>query len=103
MEVRVLWTESAIGQLESIFEYYKTVASVFVAKKIVKSIILRTKQLKRNKYLGTREELLLDKEAEYYFIIEGHYKVIYSVNENSIIVASIFDCRQNPEKIEKIE
>ena len=58
MEVRVFWTETAINQLEQIFDYYKHKASHIVAKKIVSQIVKRTILLEKHPLTGTKEQLL---------------------------------------------
>jgi plasmid stabilization system protein ParE len=49
--------------------------------------------------MGKREELLLDHPKDFRFLVEGNYKILYWISEDEIIIASVFDCRQNPEKI----
>ena len=82
MELRVFWTDTARFQLEEIFIYYKDRASVAVAQKIVKRIIDRTLQLERNPQSAPKEPLLSDRKFEYRFLVEGNYKIIYSIDDN---------------------
>jgi len=82
MEVRVLWTDSALSQLEDIYDY----------KKI----------LEANPLIGGKESLLSERPFEYRFLIKNNYKIIYRFNENLIRIISVFDCRQNPKKIVNI-
>ena len=51
--------------------------------------------------IGQREELLIDREQEFRYLICENYKVIYLVNspENRIEITDVFDTRQNPVKI----
>jgi plasmid stabilization system protein ParE len=99
MELRVFWTDTARFQLEEIFAYYKNRASLAVAQKLVKGIIDRTLQLERNPQSAPKEPLLSDRKFEYRYLVEGNYKIIYSIDGNYIKVASVFDSRQNPKKI----
>jgi toxin ParE1/3/4 len=101
MELRVFWTDTARFQLEEIFAYYKDKANQKVARKLVKKIIDRTIQLERNPKSGHKEPLLSDRKFEYRYLIEGNYKIIYWIKDNYIQIATVFDCRQNPEKIKK--
>jgi len=39
MEVKVLWSDTAISKIQEIFDYYEFKASTTVAKKIVKGIV----------------------------------------------------------------
>ncbi|MFN3555737.1 MAG: type II toxin-antitoxin system RelE/ParE family toxin [Bacteroidales bacterium] len=102
MEVRVLWTDSALSQLEDIYDYYKVKASPGIAKKLVKALIAQTIVLESNPLIGIKEPLLSERPYEYRFLLKDNYKIIYRFNENLIRVISVFDCRQNPQKIEKI-
>ncbi|MFU8842930.1 MAG: type II toxin-antitoxin system RelE/ParE family toxin [Bacteroidales bacterium] len=102
MELRVFWTNTARFQLEDIFNYYKSEASIRVARKLVKQIIERTIQLEKNPESGPKEPLLTDRKFEYRYLVEGNYKIIYWIEDNYIKVATVFDCRQNPEKIKNL-
>lgn len=48
MEIKVFWTETALRNLEDIFEYYKFKASYRVAKNIVKGIVKSTIKIQTN-------------------------------------------------------
>jgi len=102
MEVKVLWTDTALSQLESIYDYYKAKASPAIARKLVKTLVETTILLESNPLMGTKEPLLSDRPFEYRFLLKNNYKIIYRFNDNFIRIVSVFDCRQNPVKIEKI-
>lgn len=102
MEIKVFWTETALNNLEDIFEYYKYKASVRVARKLVKGLVKSTLKLQESPQIGTKEELLADRKFEYRFLVVGNYKIIYWIEDNYIKIATVFDCRQNPEKIKKL-
>ena len=50
------------------------------------------------------EELLIDREDDYRYIVCDNYKIIYSIDiELKLIkIANVFDTRQNPIKIKRI-
>jgi len=102
MEVRVLWTDSALSQLEDIYDYFKIKASPRIAKKLVKTLVEETIILESNPLIGVKEPLLSERPYEYKSLVKNNYKIIYRFNENLIRIISVFDCRQNPKKIEKI-
>ncbi len=102
MDLRVLWTDTARYQLEDIFEYYKTKASLNTARKIVTNIVDKTLHLEKHPFVGPKEELLKERDNDYRYLVEGNYKIIYWIEGNYIKIASVFDCRQNPIKIKKI-
>ncbi|MFP4024541.1 MAG: type II toxin-antitoxin system RelE/ParE family toxin [Thiohalospira sp.] len=102
MEIKVFWTETALNNLEDIFEYYKYKASVRVARRLVKGLVKSTLKLQESPQIGRKEELLSDRKFEYRFLVVGNYKIIYWIENNYIKIATVFDCRQNPEKIKKL-
>ena len=70
-------------------------------KKIKKSIFTSTKKLINNPLIGALEENLKDLNQEYRYLVEGNYKIIYIIINDSVFITDIFDCRQNPEKMKK--
>lgn len=102
MEIKVFWTQTALNNLEDIFEYHKFKASIDIARKLVKKIVDSTILLQNSPKIGRIEELLRHRKFEYRFIIVGNYKIIYWIEDNYIKIAAVFDTRQNPEKIKKI-
>ncbi|HOB85964.1 MAG TPA: type II toxin-antitoxin system RelE/ParE family toxin [Bacteroidales bacterium] len=103
MEVKVLWSDTSLTQLQDIFDYYSIRASIAVAKKIIKGIVNRSILLESNPLLGVKEPLLVNRPFECRFIIESNYKIVYRFSENIVRIVSVFDCRQNPQKVKKIE
>jgi plasmid stabilization system protein ParE len=67
MEIKVFWTETALNNIEDIFEYYKLKASVRIARNLVKRLVKSTLQLQNSPKIGTKEELLADRKFEYLF------------------------------------
>ncbi len=102
MAVKIFWTDTAISQLKNIFDFYTENASIKVARKITKKIVDRTIQLEKNPNSGQEEPLLRKRKFNYRYLVEGNYKIIYWVEENHAKIASVFDCRQNPDKMNSI-
>lgn len=102
MEIRIEWSELSERQLKDIFDYYAFVASPGIAKKIVNRILERVSVLETNPLVGPKEELLVEYPEDFRYLVESNFKIIYWKNEEFITIASVFDCRQNPEKIKKL-
>ena len=102
MAIKIFWTDTAICQLKDIFYFYNENVSIKVARKITKKIVNRTIQLEKNPNSGQTESLLAKRKFNYRYFVEGNYKIIYWVEENHAKIASVFDCRQNPEKMKAI-
>jgi len=103
MEVKVLWSDTSLVQLQEIFDYYSFKASPNVARKIIKGIVKKSILLESNPLIGVKEPLLVDRPFEYRFIVETNYKIIYRFNDNIARIVSVLDCRQNPHKLERID
>jgi len=90
-------------KIEDIFYYYRLKAGTKIARKIIIGIIETTINLDKNPEIGQIEELLKNRPQEFRYLIYTNYKIIYWFNKdrNRIIVANIFDTRQNPEKLHK--
>jgi addiction module RelE/StbE family toxin len=102
MEVKIEWSELAEKQLKDIFDYFSMRANSRVATKIIDKITERVDVLYHNPFSGQKEELLAEYPDDYRYLVEGYYKIIYWVGSNIITVASVFDCRQNPEKMKNL-
>lgn len=101
--MKVLWTDTAINQLEQIFYYYSHKASTRIAAKLTQRIVDRTLLLETFPRAGQTEEQLSGRSKEYRYLVQGNYKIIYWVENKFVKIASVFDCRQNPEKMQDIE
>jgi plasmid stabilization system protein ParE len=99
MEIAILWSEIAERQLKEIFQFYSEQASANVARKIMSQLIDRVSILENNPFAGQKEELLVNSDVDFRYLIEGNYKIIYWKEENCITIATVFDCRQNPIKM----
>ena len=102
---KILWTDFAIIQLKDIFDYHLIKASPNIAQRLVQKIIDATIILENNPKAGRKEDLLTARQQDFRFIIVKNYKIIYWIDyEFSIInIATIFDTRQNPKKISKVD
>ena len=103
MEIRIEWSELSERQLKDIFDYYSLQVNEKIARKIINRIIDRVSVLESNPLAGPEEELLRNYPEDFRYLIESNYKIIYWKNENLITIASVFDCRQNPKKINEIK
>jgi toxin ParE1/3/4 len=99
MEVRIEWSELAERQLKDIFDYYSLEVSPVIAGKIINKIYDRVSILEKTPLAGQKEELLADYTEDFRYLVESNYKIIYWKNKNLVTIASVFDCRQNPEKM----
>jgi len=103
MELTVYWSQLAEDKLDDIFNYYKIKANKSTAQKLINGIVDATIDLDKNPLVGQKEPLLVDKIHEFRYLVYKNYKIIYWINKQyrRIEIANVFDCRQNPVKINK--
>ena len=77
---RIIWSELAEQQLDTINTYYCEKAGISVSKKLLVGIIEAPDLLKSNPEAGQIELSLQRFEKEYRFIVHKNYKIIYSVD-----------------------
>lgn len=97
--MKIVWTDFAIKNLKSIFDYYVTKANRKVAHKIRRQILDSTKQLVKNPESGQLELYLEKLNLNHRYILINNYKIIYRITHNQIVISDIFDVRQNPIKM----
>ncbi len=94
--MKLVWTEFAIENLKIIFDYHASKAGKKVAHTIRKQIFTSTKQLMQHPESGQIELHLEKLSQQYRYILSGHYKIIYTLDHEYVIISDIFDVRQNP-------
>ena len=90
--MNIHWSPNAMRELKHIYEYYKDSQSLNFARKFRKKIFDKVGLLKSFPKLGKKINTSTD-EKEFRFLIEGHYKIVYSCNEETIDIESIIDSR----------
>lgn len=103
MELEIFWSELAENKLRDIFDYYKMKAGLKTAHKIANQIVDKTLLLTENPHVGPIEELLSERPQEFRYLVSTNYKVIYYINFETkrIVIANVFDVRQNPQKMDE--
>jgi plasmid stabilization system protein ParE len=64
-------------------------------------ILAKADKLLENPYIGQHEEYLDHLGQSHRRVIEGHYKIIYKIEGEMIIITDIFDSRQDPSKMKE--
>jgi len=103
MELEIFWSQFAEDKLQDIFYYYKHKASLKVARKIINEIVDKTIDLDKNPKIGQIENFLKERSQEFRYLVSSNYKIIYYINFETkrIVIANVFDTRQDPEKLEE--
>lgn len=98
-KVTVIWSEHALNDLDVIYDFLSD-KSPKAAENIVAAILSRTTQLERFPESGQVEEKISITKT-YRYLVEEDYKLIYSYTNGIIYIHTVFDCRQDPEKIKE--
>jgi toxin ParE1/3/4 len=94
---QVIWTDESISDLEAIFEFI-ALTSPESAELTALNILNRTGQLETFPQTGTPFKPTTTNNREYRYLIESHYKIIYSLDNDSLFIETVIDTRQNPDK-----
>ncbi|MFT4063091.1 MAG: type II toxin-antitoxin system RelE/ParE family toxin [Edaphocola sp.] len=103
MGLKIFWSQLAEDKLQDIFDYYKFKAGLKTARKIISQIVNRTDILETQPQIGAKEPLLTKRPQDFRYLVSTNYKIIYYINQETkrIVIANVFDTRQNPEKIQE--
>lgn len=101
-KLKVVWTDSALSELDNIYQYFISNIGVAVAQNLINNIFDRSfAQLELFPQSGAIERQLTDSKIEYRYLVIGHYKIIYKINDQLVYITKIFDCRLDPQKLKK--
>ena len=84
MEMTVVWTDSAITDIQDIHFYYLSNANHKTAEKITNDLVTQTLLLERTPRMRQAEELLHHRKEEIRYLVEDNYKIVYMIDENFI-------------------
>ena len=91
----------AIERMEEIYDYFLHL-NEFVAVRIYNGILDDIEKLERFPRMGAVEQYLTDCGKNFRsLVVMKNYKVIYYIeeDENAIYIATVWDCRQNPDRL----
>ena len=102
MTCTVLWSKSAKKSLDKIVAFYELISDTNTANKIAQDIINFSISLNKLPHRCQTEPLLSHLSVEYRYLVIGNHKVIFSINNqtHTVLIHTVFDCRQNPAKLE---
>lgn len=92
------WTKPAKNDLKLIFNYFQKKASAEIALQITNSI-LDTAEILKTHNIGTVEPLLKNLKQGHRYLVNGNYKIIYFISNDTAYITHAFDTRQNPKAL----
>lgn len=97
---QVIWQESAIAHLQSIYHYYYEHTSEAVAARILIDLQNAPDVLESFPYSGSEETSFSHLSTTYYYlVVRKRYKIIYMVEDNICSILAIWDVRKNPDML----
>jgi toxin ParE1/3/4 len=101
MSIKVIWTAQARADLKNIFDFvYKQSQTLTIPRKLVKKVVEKSKLLAKGNLQGTALQGIENAPKEYRYLVQGNYIIIYSNPETNLIyIHTVFDTRQDPEKL----
>ena len=99
--VKVEWSILASTRIQEVYDYLFDVAGERTARKITGKIENHVKKLSANPRVGQKEVMLEGEKIEYRYLVEGNYKIIYRIEDDNVTISTLFDCRQNPERMKE--
>ena len=92
MARRIIWTVKAAFIFQEILTYYFIRnGSKSYSKKLNNEIKSRIDLLIKFPYLGSKTEI---KDVRCF--VNSHYKIIYRIEKNHLVILMVWDVRQNP-------
>ena len=96
--MKILWLELAEEDVESIYQFYAKDKSIKAANRIYNDILDATDSLADFPQMASIEPELSDDGEEFRsLVVRKHFKIIYFIESDSIYIAAVWDCRQNPQ------
>jgi len=98
--MRVFITAPAKQALQNICEYYRSIEYDVYAVKIRDIILDKIGSLSEFASRGQQEEMLKELGQDHrYLLVEKHFKIIFLIEEKSVVVTDIFDTHLSPGKM----
>ena len=98
--MKIIWSPSAIKNLDIIFEWLKE-KNEKAAINIYNELFDSVEKLKDFPQIAAIEPILSDFTLEYRSLIVLNYKVVYTLNDGTIYISAVWDCRQDPQILKR--
>ncbi len=97
--MKIVVTGPASDDINGIYEYYLQKVNLKIAKQEKDKIIKRFKILKNFPLSGQVEGNEKFNNSEFRYLVQGNFKIVYKVEEDTIIILAVFHTSQNPDKM----
>lgn len=97
--MRIIWTIQAQEDLEALYRYWLTVNAGYAAQ-LYNQLIDETEVLRTFPRVGALERLLKHCPEGYRSLLSGkRHKLIYTIEDDDIVIHAVWDCRQDPDTL----
>ena len=101
-EIEIIWAPRAQKQTDLAITYCLTQFGRTIARKFVNKLEKDNLRIKNNPFIGAVEPAFDNRTKQYRSLIEGYYKIIYTIENDYLIqVVLLWDCRQDPDKLKQ--
>ena len=101
MVMKVEWSKHALKEIRRIFSWLESEAGGKTARRIVKALYNHADILATNPRIGQREELLDGLPVEFRRLVDGNYKIVYTIDGTIVVIVDVWDCRRNPSALRR--
>lgn len=92
-EVEVIWAPRAQQQADLAIAYCLNQFGKKTATRFINKLEKDCIRIKNNPFIGAPEHLLANRAKQYRSLIEGYYKLIYTIeNDHLIQIVLLWDC-----------
>jgi plasmid stabilization system protein ParE len=99
--MKIVWLQNASRSLDDSFEFLEAL-NPRAAAKVYNDILDELERLARMPMMAPIEQMLDDEPLAFRSLIaRKRYKIIYFVKDETLFVADIWDCRQNPQTLKE--
>ncbi len=93
---RVIWSKRSVSNLKKIWNFYANDLNTLAgANSIIKGIKKTGDSLSIFAIHQTEESL----KPHQYRAVYKHFKIIYTIKDNRVLILQLFDSRQDPKKL----
>lgn len=103
MTFPIIWSPNALHDMEELYDFYAE-KNLNAASRIHNEIIDEVALLESNPMLGAMEETLKHRVKSYRSLVvsKGRFKALYFIENETIFISGIWNCKQNPEIMESL-
>ena len=97
---KIIWTNPAVEDLSEIFLFLEITINIDKAEEITTKLYQRVDDLLEFPEMGTIACDRYGMKSNYRYLVEKSYKILYRAINEIIYIETVYDTRQDPERIQ---